>query len=247
MAKTNETKKQVAERKESLPEGVKSPLEVIQDMAQKGVTPEVISKFLDQQERFEANQARKAYHVAMTNFKESPPEINKDKKVAYKDVKYNHASLANVTKKINEALSKHGLAASWVTKQDNGQVTVTCRITHVKGHSEQTSLTAGPDNTGSKNAIQAIGSTVVYLQRYTILALTGLATYESDNDGGAPMEYINEEEQQTILDNLHVVGGKIEKLLKYLGVDSLDKLPKSDLKKALSVIAAAKERKEQQK
>ena len=40
-----------------------------------------------------------------------------------------------------------------------------------------------PDDSGGKNPIQSIGSTITYLERYTILALTGLATKEQDDDG----------------------------------------------------------------
>jgi hypothetical protein len=39
------------------------------------------------------------------------------------------------------------------------------------------------DATGNKNPVQQIGSTVTYLQRYTLLAATGLATSDSDDDG----------------------------------------------------------------
>jgi len=144
---------------------------------------EKLKELLDLQERWDANQAKKAYVEAMSKFKANPPEILKDKTVGYKDTKYNHASLHNVTTKINSALSKHGLTASWVTSQDGGSIKVTCKITHLMGHSEETCLSAPPDNTGSKNVIQAIGSTVTYLQRYTLLALTGLATHDQDDDG----------------------------------------------------------------
>ena len=44
-------------------------------------------------------------------------------------------------------------------------------------------MAAGPDGSGGKNAIQAIGSTVSYLERYTLLAATGLATEDQDDDG----------------------------------------------------------------
>lgn len=142
-----------------------------------------LGKLLEMQERFDATQAKKSYMVAMAEFKKNPPEILKDKTVRYKEVKYSHSSLHNVTTCINKALSEHGLAASWVTGQDNGSVKVTCKITHIMGHGEETCLSAPPDATGSKNAIQAIGSTVTYLQRYTLLALTGLATYDQDDDG----------------------------------------------------------------
>ena len=41
-----------------------------------------------------------------------------------------------------------------------------------------------PDNSGSKNSIQAIGSTTTYLQRYTLFSILGLAAGE-DDDGSA--------------------------------------------------------------
>jgi len=148
-----------------------------------GMDVDKLKELLELQERWDATQARKAYVQAMADFKANPPEILKDKTVSYKEVRYNHASLNNVTSRINKALSEHGLTASWVTSQDNGGVKVTCQITHVQGHSESTSLVAPPDSSGSKNAIQAIGSTVTYLQRYTLLALTGLATHDQDDDG----------------------------------------------------------------
>lgn len=164
---------------------VESPLAAAAALVQADGNMDVdkLKELLDLQERWGATQAKKAYVVAMSEFKANPPEILKDKSVHYKDVRYSHSSLHNVTTKINVELSKHGLTASWVTSQDNGSVKVTCKITHIMGHSEETCLSAPPDATGSKNAIQAIGSTVTYLQRYTLLALTGLATHDQDDDG----------------------------------------------------------------
>ena len=150
---------------------------------------EKLDKLLEMQIKWEANEAKKSFIQAMSAFKENPPEILKDSKVNFSTskgtTKYNHASLGNVCTCINKALSVNGLTASWVTSQDNGSVKITCKITHIMGHSEETSLSAPPDSTGSKNVIQAIGSTVTYLQRYTLLALTGLATYDQDDDGNA--------------------------------------------------------------
>ena len=170
-----------------------------------------LEALLEVQMQWEANEAKKAFVVAMSAFKENPPEILKDKTVNYSTSKgttsYKHATLHNVTSKINTELSKHGLTASWVTSQDNGSVKVSCKITHIQGHSEECCLSAPPDATGSKNVIQAIGSTVTYLQRYTLLALTGLATCGQDDDGkGADPDKqskkkpTKKEEQQKIVD-----------------------------------------------
>jgi hypothetical protein len=45
-------------------------------------------------------------------------------------------------------------------------------------------LRAGADQSGAKNSIQAIGSTISYLQRYTLKAALGLAA-ANDDDGKA--------------------------------------------------------------
>ncbi len=147
-----------------------------------------MATLLDAQLKYEANEARKAYAEAMAAFKENPPKILKDKSVGYSTkgggaVGYRHASLANVTSCINTALSLHGLAAAWKTNQSNGNIRVTCKITHALGHSEECFLDAPPDESGKMNAIQRIGSTITYLERYTLLALTGLATCDQDDDG----------------------------------------------------------------
>jgi len=164
---------------------IESPLMVAAELVKADGNMDVgkLKELLDLQERWDATQAKKAYVQAMAAFKETPPEIEKDRTVEYGTTSYKHATLYNVTTKINTELSKHGLTASWVTSQANGSIKVTCKITHIMGHSEETCLSAPPDATGSKNAIQAIGSTVTYLQRYTVLALTGLASYDQDDDG----------------------------------------------------------------
>jgi len=164
-----------------------SPMAMAAEFIKKDSNVDVdkLAKLLEIQCKWEANEARKAYVESMAAFKSDPPKIFKDKHVKYNQTEYYHASLENVTATIGEALSKQGLTASWTTEQGEKSVTVTCRITHVLGHSEQTSLSSAPDSSGSKNPIQAIGSAVTYLQRYTLLSLVGLATEGQDDDGNA--------------------------------------------------------------
>ncbi len=203
-----------------------------------------LEKLLALQERYQANEARKAYHKAMAEFKANPPKIDKDRTVSYKTnagvTKYNHATLANVTEKINEALSKHGLSASWTTKQ-NGAIVVTCKITHHLGHSEETSLSADADMTGSKNPIQAIGSTITYLERYTLLALTGLATYDQDDDTKMlGVEFISQEEKDKIKKLIEELNIDESMFLDYMKIEKLDDMPKADFQKAMTALEAKK-------
>ncbi len=202
-----------------------------------------IEKFMDLRERWEKNEARKAYNEAMTKFKANPPDINKNRHVEYQTskgmTKYNHADLFNVTDKISSELSKYGLSASWTTAQADKIISVTCKISHVQGHSESTTLSSSPDDSGGKNSIQAIGSAVTYLQRYTLLALTGLATRDQDNDGKTIDEnYISDKQKSTIVDMIQATGTDEAKFLKYLGVEELDKIKETDFNKAMTALRA---------
>jgi hypothetical protein len=156
---------------------------------EKQADPKIIEKLMDLQERWEAAQARKAFVAAMTAFKqEAPSVLKKNDRVDFTTAKgrtaYNYANLGSIVQEITAILGKHDLSASWATEQKNTDVTVTCHITHIAGHRESVTLTGPIDESGNKNRIQAVGSTVTYLQRYTLLAALGLATGEDDDGRG---------------------------------------------------------------
>ena len=133
------------------------------------------------QERWEKNEARKAYVAAVAAFKANPPDIYKTKLVAFGNTRYKHALIGDVNAIIIDCLTEHGLSHRWEVDQTNG-ITVSCIITHSMGHSESTKMTAPSDTSGQKNSIQAIASTITYLQRYTLLAATGLTTKDMPDD-----------------------------------------------------------------
>lgn len=223
------------------------PVSAVERMINNGVDPAILEKFMALQERVAVQDARKAYISAMAAFKRNPPDIEKDQKVSYKQTAYSHASLHNVTSKINGALSEHGLSAGWETTQEDGGITVKCTITHEMGHSESTALTAGADTSGSKNSIQAIGSTISYLQRYTILALTGLATKDMDDDGnggGAPLEFVTEKQAIQISEMAEAAPGGMPKFEKYLNsfnprIESVERIPAKAFEGIFNILTKA--------
>jgi ERF superfamily len=175
-----------------------TPMDLLQMAVDKNADIDKLEKLLEMKRRWDADEAKKAFIKALNAFKADPPEIVKDRHVAYKEVRYNYATLANVCDQVTGALSKHGISHRWRTEQPSeGLIRVTCILTHDMGHSEETTLAAGPDSTGSKNAIQALGSAVKYLQRYTLLAATGLEAGDADNDGRSTAKW---EELQQYLD-----------------------------------------------
>ena len=143
-----------------------------------------LKELLAVQMDWEANEARKAYHEAMAGFHAEAPKIIKQRDGH--NGKY--AGLSDIVSVIAPIESKYGLSHTWVTSVSEKEIKVTCKITHVLGHTETTELTAAPDTSGSKNAIQALGSTITYLERYTLKAALGLAESGQDDDGNGTGE-----------------------------------------------------------
>ena len=170
------------------PESTPSAMMVL--AIQHNADPAVLQKLIDIQQQWESIQARKAYVEAMTEFKrECPSVLGRDATVDFSTSKgrthYRHATLGAIINAITPMLSNNGLSIGWETTQSDNTVNVTCNVTHRLGHRESTTLIGPRDDSGNKNAIQAVGSAVTYLQRYTLLSALGLATADQDDDGNA--------------------------------------------------------------
>lgn len=174
-----------------------TPVELLRIAVTQNANIDQLTKLMDLQERWERRTAKRAYDAAMKAFKAESPRISKNSRVNFTSPKgttdYRHATLDHVCDAVIGGLSKHGISHRWKVDQDGEWIKVTCILTHELGHAEETTLRGCADNTGNKNSIQAVGSTVTYLQRYTLLAATGLATSDSDDDGrGAAAEGISD-------------------------------------------------------
>jgi len=165
-----------------------TPAYLLQLAVQQGADLDKLEKLMGLQERWEANEARKGFVNALTAFKSEPVTIEKRKHVEFANrsgdvTSYDHAELSDVTDAVCPLLAKHGLSHRWNVVQNDGRIAVECVLTHALGHSESVAMNAPPDASGGKNTIQQIASTVTYLQRYTLLAITGIATKGQDDDG----------------------------------------------------------------
>jgi hypothetical protein len=162
-----------------------SPAAMMLAAQQRGASPEQIEKMMALQERWEANEARKAYNVAFAAFKAEAVQIVRNRSVTDGPLKGKaYAELFSVVKALTPALSRHGLSASWkLTKDERDWMEVTCTLRHVAGHEESVSMGGPPDAGGAKNAIQARASTKSYLERYTLKAICGVAEGGEDDDG----------------------------------------------------------------
>lgn len=185
-----------------VPSGGGTLMETLASAVQRGLPVETLNALMEFQEKQDAFQARKAFDAAMSDLRSDLPEIVKNKRVGFEhksgegSTNYSHETLDAVTNALSPAMAKHGLAFRWrVDNSEQGKVRVTCIISHRDGHSEETSLCAAPDSSGKKNAIQQVGSTVTYLQRYTLKAAVGVAA-SNDDDGAGSDEAVNDPQEE---------------------------------------------------
>lgn len=221
-----------------------TPMEMLQMAVQQGADLEKLKQLMDLQERWEKNEARKAFVTAMNAFKENPPDIYKTKHVKFGDTEYDHAILSNAADLIGAAMSKQGLSFRWDCDQlEGGTIRVTCVITHIQGHSERVSLQAGADQSGKKNNIQALGSTVSYLQRYTLFAATGLAAKNVDDDGhGSEIEHITESQAADLSSLIDEVKANKDSFCALFKINNISELPLKAYSHAVALVEAKRKK-----
>lgn len=226
-----------------------TPMEMLDRAVTQGASVETLSQLMALQERWEANQARKAFDEAMAAAKANMPAIIKTRKVDFTTGKgrtnYQYEDLASIMNQIGPVLSANGLSVRYrTTAEPNQPISVTCIISHRMGHSEENTLMAGKDDSGNKNSIQAIGSTVTYLQRYTLKAALGLAAAADDDDGAGAdtgkeqngaITVDQRNELQSMIDK---VGADIVTFCQWAKIDSLAEMPAGNFMKAKRALEA---------
>lgn len=156
-------------------------------------TAEQLQAFIEMVERQRKVDAEQAYIRAMLDFKTNDlPEILRNATGVLEGeqgqaVEYDYATLDRICGLLIPALAKHRIIHSWEPLQPYGEtstITISTVLTHELGHSQRATLQGPPDFTNGKNNVQAIGSTTTYLERYTLLAVCGIAVSQQRDDDG---------------------------------------------------------------
>jgi hypothetical protein len=194
-----------------------------------------------------ADQRRAEFDEAMSGAKAEIPVINKNREVDFTSQKgrthYKYEDLAEIARVVSPILAKHGLSYRYrVTSNLNEPVSVTCVVSHRGGHFEEVTLLGGKDDTGGKNAIQQVASTLTYLQRMTLKAALGLAA--SDDDDGKASEAgdkITDEQAKEIADKCKEVSDTFDaNFCTYFNIETIADLPAKDYQRALIAIGKKK-------
>ena len=209
-----------------------TPMDMLARAVQSGADLDMIEKLMNLQERWEAGNARKAFEESLAKAKGEIPVIIRNAS-GHNSKKY--ADFAAIAKVIDPILARHGLSYRFRTTQTD-KISVTC-VLFGHGHSEETTLSGPADASGSKNAIQAIGSTLTYLQRYSLVQALGLAAAEDDDGNTAAASgAISLEQVEQLIAIADEVEADKQAFCKYFRVESIAALPAKDFDRAIAAL-----------
>lgn len=214
-----------------------TPVQMAYQLISSGADFASVKEMMALSKELAADQAKQAFDKAIAAAKAKIPTITKNAKGHNSKSYANFAAYAAV---VDPILGEHGLSYRFRTEQTD-RITVTCVLTHEGGHSEENSLSGPADSSGSKNAIQAIGSTLTYLQRYTLIQALGLAA--SDDDDGRShgksddqLRTITEDQQIAIREMIEASGADEKRFLKIGNLEKLSDMRAADFDAAMAML-----------
>jgi hypothetical protein len=194
---------------------------------------------LEVQAQLMAMQDRHAFNLAMAAAQAELPIVSKNQKANFGAGKasYEFADLAEITRIVKPILAKHGIRYGFRTINDEKTVMVEC-VLSLGIHEETNSLCAPLDFSGSKNPVQALGSTVSYLERYTLSAALGLAAAKDDDGHAATTETITPKQAANIEALAIEAGADMARLLAFCKVATIAEIRRKDFDLVMSLLEA---------
>lgn len=149
------------------------------------VPVEKLERLIAMQERILAVQAKAEFFAAFARMQGEIPVISKRGEIVVDGrVRSTYAKHEDIQRIVRPILTKHGFALRHRNEfAEGGKLRIIGILSHRAGHTEQDEFVGAADTSGSKNAIQALGSTRQYGMRYTTIALLNIASEDEDDDG----------------------------------------------------------------
>lgn len=182
--------------------------------------------------------AKAAYSAALSAMQpELPVIVQKGQIKVNNEVRSTYAKWEDVNDAIKPCLAKHGFAISFRTGQTEGKISVTGVLSHREGHSEETTMLLPIDTSGSKNAVQAVGSSTSYGKRYTASALLNLTSRGEDDDAKtAAGGFVTEKQATEIIDLLEATNADRAKFLRWAKVERVEDIPAAHFASCIEAI-----------
>lgn len=203
-----------------------------------------MERLLQMQERVQARDSKSAFDQALSEMMPELPEIVEHGGIPDRSgkIQSTYAKWEDINAAIKPILAKYGFGLTFRnTEADDGRVRVTGILSRA-GHREETTVTLPHDGSGSKNAVQAVGSSTSYGQRYAAKLLLNLTSRGMDDDGaaGGNAKLVDDVQLARLLEVAEQVGADIKRFCDYMGVRSMGEIPAAKFDAAIDKLRAKK-------
>jgi hypothetical protein len=203
-----------------------------------------LERLLGMYERITAQQAKAAFTTALAELQPRLPVIDQKGEIKHgenKPVQSRYAKYEDINDAIRPLLHEAGFALAFRIHRTDAMVSVTGVLSHREGHSEETTIDLPADGSGSKNAVQAVGSSITYGKRYAAIALlniTSRAPQDRDDNGerGGADHWITDDQVADLVALMDEVGADRTRFLNHLRIDTLARLPASRFADAVKAL-----------
>ncbi len=204
-----------------------------------------MERLMAMHERIVARDAKAQYLAALAEMQPGLPVIRERGGIKNNSggVQSTYALWEDINEKIRPLLSAHGFALSFRCGQEGDNAKITGILSHRAGHTEETTIWLPMDKSGSKNSVQAVGSSTSYGKRYTAMALLNLTSTGEDDDGNKGGKSVITDEQSADLKSLaEEVSADVPAFLKYLGkigkttISKIEEIPSVMFKDAVAAL-----------
>ncbi|MFG1462314.1 ERF family protein [Xanthobacter sp. DSM 24535] len=224
---------------------------IMQAAANPAIDADKVERLMAMYRQIRADEARQAYLAALPLMQNELPMIDQNGRIVIKEKggerviqETKYARWEDINEAIQPVLFRYGFGLSFrLSAAPDGKQIVTCVLSHRDGHQEDTSITLMHDSTGSKNSVQAVGSTISYGQRYTARALTNFqsrAREDRDDDGQSAVGAATISAGQ--LDSLRALiddtKADIRKFCAHFKIGALIEMPAADFSRAVTMLDA---------
>jgi ERF superfamily len=223
-------------------------LEIFQALARDPtIEPSRIAQLMELQERAEKREAERQFIAALNRLQPQLPRVQKKGRIAFESKRTGdsqntpYALFEDIDAAVRPLLHAEGFSISFGTSPlEKGGILITATLSHAAGHSRTESMPLPFDTSGSKNNIQAVGSTLSYGKRYLVCAMLNIIT-EGEDDDGAGIGFIDERQTNTIIDMFGACEMTPESQSKFLALmkaEAVSEIHKRDYPKAMTLLRA---------
>jgi hypothetical protein len=217
-----------------------------------------MTQLVQLQADMEARAAKIGYDNALAQLQAELPEIDrkgsivirrKDPKTGDRtgpiEQKTPFAKWEDIMDVLRPLLRKHNFSLSFrVGQAPDGRIMVTAILARA-GHREDTTMILQHDSTGSKNPVQAVGSTTSYGKRYTAGMLLNIVTRGEDDDASRVRGSMLIDKDQVLAINklIHESGADTARFLALFKAETVPQIPADRFDEAVEQLTRKLEQK----